>query len=206
MTIEQKYISEETRKRIRRKFYGHNVLFSKYDPQIPESAEREYIRLVNEYMRILKEELEKSLPELKEIYKKERDADIKDGTIRADSAMSLFVSILRLFSRIKNSVSVRVQSFGLAKKLSLLSNFNMKMTTEEWARAVKNTLGIDIRKDYYLGDFYKKELERWVAENVDLIKTIPDDTLDKMRDIVLDGYNRAGAQRTSQRIFSAYIP
>lgn len=206
MTIEQKYISEETRKRIRRKFYGHNVLFSKYDPQIPESAEREYIRLVNEYMRILKEELEKSLPELKEIYKKERDADIKDGTIRADSAMSLFVSILRLFSRIKNSVSVRVQSFGLAKKLSLLSNFNMKMTTEEWARAVKNTLGIDIRKDYYLGDFYKKELERWVAENVDLIKTIPDDTLDKMRDIVLDGYNR-GRRTTDiakdiQRVYS----
>ena len=51
-----------TAERTKKKFGSHEVLYSKYIPQIPESAEREYIRLVNQYMGILKEELEKELP------------------------------------------------------------------------------------------------------------------------------------------------
>ena len=57
--MESKYISPEARKKIEKKFYGHDVLYSKYTPQIPLSAEREYIRLVNDYMKLVKEEFEK---------------------------------------------------------------------------------------------------------------------------------------------------
>ena len=49
-----------TAEKVRKKFGSHDVLYSKYDPKIPASAEREYIRLTNAYVRILKEELEKS--------------------------------------------------------------------------------------------------------------------------------------------------
>lgn len=31
--------------KVGRKFYGHDTLNSKYDPQIPASAEREYVRI-----------------------------------------------------------------------------------------------------------------------------------------------------------------
>ncbi len=40
--------------KVGRKFYGHDTLKSKYDPQIPASAEREYVRTTNAYMAILK--------------------------------------------------------------------------------------------------------------------------------------------------------
>ena len=43
-------------------------------------------------------------------------------------------------------------------------------------------------EDYYLGEFYVDKLTEWVKENVDLIQTIPNDALGKMKDIVYDGY------------------
>ena len=173
--------------KIRKKFYGHDNLKSKYIPQIPQSAEREYIRVVNEYMRLLKVEIENALPELKDSYKKNRDIDIKDG-IRADSFTDLMLKINEIFSRIKSSVIKKVLGFGLEKKLRDVATINRKMTTKEWRKAIKSTLGVDIREDYYLGDFYKEQIEEWIKDNIDLISTIPNDSLDKMRELVYSGY------------------
>lgn len=44
--------------------------------------------------------------------------------------------------------------------------------------------------DYYKGDFYEQALRRWVDENVQKIKTIPNESLDSMRQIILDGYKK----------------
>lgn len=172
--------------KVGKKFYGHDTLKSKYDPQIPESAEREYVRTTNAYMAILKTELEEQLPKLKEAYKKERDAEVKNR--RNDSATDLQLAITSIFNTIKNNVVAKTMVFGLRRKLENLAHLNRKLTVKEWKRAIKATLGIDIREDYYLGDFYEKELLKWVEENVNLIKTIPEDTLDKMRDIIYDGF------------------
>lgn len=38
--------------------------------------------------------------------------------------------------------------------------------------------------DYYSGDIYKDLLEKWVSDNVDLIKTAQSNSLDKMKEIV----------------------
>ena len=181
--------------KVGKKFYGHDTLKSKYDPQIPESAEREYVRTTNAYMAILKTELEEQLPKLKEAYKKERDAEVKNQ--RNDSATDLQLAITSIFNTIKNNVVAKTIGFGLRRKLENLAHLNRKLTVKEWKRAIKATLGIDIREDYYLGDFYEKELLKWVEENVNLIKTIPEDTLDKMRDIVYDGFTTG---KTTTRI------
>lgn len=62
----QRMTAERTSKR----FGSHEVLYSRYIPQIPASAEREYVRTTNAYMKVLKEELEKELPKLKETDRK----------------------------------------------------------------------------------------------------------------------------------------
>ena len=173
--------------KIRRKFYGHDNLKSKYIPQIPQSAEREYTRVVNEYMRLLKVEIEKAIPEIKDSYKVNRDADIKDG-IRTDSFTDLMLRINEIFASIESKLVKKVSGYGLRKKLENLSNLNRKLTVKEWKKAIRSTLGIDIREDYYLGDFYKEQLQDWSKQNVELISTIPNDTLAKMREIVYNGY------------------
>lgn len=186
----QQMTSERTKKR----FGNHEVLYSKYIPRIPTSAEREYVRLVDQYVGILKEELEKELPNLKEEYKKSRDAEVRKNqhndsdTKSNDNFTDLMLAITNVFHIILNKVISRTEGFGLRHRLENLAHLNRKLTVKEWKRAIKSTLGIDIREDYYLGDFYAEKLVEWVEENVGLIKTIPEDALDKMRDIVYDGF------------------
>lgn len=196
----QRMTAECTSKR----FGSHEVLYSRYVPQIPASAEREYVRTTNAYMKILKEELEKELPKLKEAYKANRDEEVAQNR-RNDSATDLMLAVMQIFNTVKNSVIARTAGFGLRRKLENLAHLNRKLTVKEWKRAIKATLGIDIREDYYLGDFYVEQLEKWISENVDLIKTIPEDTLDKMKDIVYDGFtNGKTTTRMVKEIQRAY--
>lgn len=183
---------EKTKKR----FGSHDVLYSKYIPRIPASVEREYIRTVNAYMGILKDELEKELPKLKEVYKRNRDEEVKENR-RNDGLTDLILVLSQIFSIIRSHILSRTTGYGLRRKLEALANMNRKLTVKEWKRAIKATLGIDILEDYYLGDFYKKQLDDWVKDNVNLIKSIPQNTLDKMMEIVYDGFSNG---KTTSRI------
>lgn len=190
--------------KVGRKFYGHDTLNSKYDPQIPASAEREYVRTTNAYMAILKTELEEQLPRLKEVYKENRDAEVRENR-RNDSATDLMLAVSQIFTTIKNNVITKTLGFGLRRKLESLAHLTRKLTVKEWKKAIKATLGIDIREDYYLGDFYVEQLKKWVEENVGLISSIPEDTLEKMKDIVYDGFtNGKTTTRMVKEIQRAY--
>ena len=47
---------------------------------------------------------------------------------------------------------------------------------------------VETEYDYYTGELYRTMMERWVEDNVALIKTIPQESLGRMRQIVLEGY------------------
>ena len=173
--------------KIKKKFYGHDNLKSKYIPQIPQSAEREYIRVASEYMHLLKIEVEKSLSEIKNCYKTNRDLE-EEKNRRADSFTDLMLKINSIFANIESVLTKKTGSYGLRKRLENLANINRKLTIKEWKKAIRATLGIDIREDYYLGDFYKEQIEEWIIQNTDLISTIPNETLAKMKEIVYSGY------------------
>lgn len=192
-----------TAARVKKKFGSHKVLYSKYTPHIPASAEREYVRICDTYMLILKAELKNELPKLKKAY----EASFVDEKqrYRSDGFTDLMLTVDQLFAGMKNRINANTLGFGLRKKLGSLANLNRKLTVKEWKKAIKATLGIDIREDYYLGDFYKDQLETWANQNVDLIKTIPADTLDKMRNIVYDGFTDGKTTaRITKDILAAY--
>lgn len=186
--MDEAQINRLLMKQVGKKFYGHDTLNSKYEPKIPASAEREYVRTTNAYMGILKEELEKQLPQLKKVYKTEQDANAKKIQ-RNDAVTDLQLVVSQIFTKIKNRVIDRTTGFGLRRKLESLAHLNRKLTIKEWKKAIRATLGIDICEDYYLGDFYLEQLKEWISENVDLITSIPEDTLDKMKDIVYEGFS-----------------
>lgn len=185
--MDDRVLQHMTAEKVKKRFGSHDVLYSKYTPKIPASAEREYVRTVDAYMRILKEELEDGLPKLKDAYRREMDAEVKAG-IRNDGMTDLMLTVASVFNAIKNGIVARTEGFSLRRRLEQLAHLNRKLTVKEWKRVIKATLGIDIREDYYLGSFYVEQLERWVIENVGLIKSIPEDTLDRMRGIVYDGF------------------
>ncbi len=188
-----------------RKFGSHEVLYSKYIPKIPASAEREYVRLTDAYMGILKEELEQELPRLKDVYRENREADMREN-LRADGVIDGFLmAAARIFHIIRNRVTEKAASYQLQRKMERIAQLNLRLTIKEWNRAVKSTLGIDIREDYYMGAFYFAQLEKWIQENVGLIKTIPEETLDRMQKIVYDGFTQGrSTARMVKEIQQAY--
>ena len=174
---------------IEKKFGDKEELPSRYLPKIPASAEREYVRLATAYMQIVKEELEENLPKIKEIYWTELANDRKEN-MRQDGATDFMLKITELFNKLVNRIILRTEGFGLRRKLENIANITRKLTVKEWKKAVHATLGINILEDYYSGEFFKEMLDVWIDYNVGLIKTIPQDSLDKMREVIYDGFTK----------------
>lgn len=167
---------------IRKKFHGHDILISKYTPVFPVGIEREYSRISKQYMRLLKESIEEEIPVLKDQIMKER------GTYRADGVNDMMFLMEEVLDRIQKKFSDKESGYGLRRKLEAIANLTRKLTIREWKKAVDKTLGINLMEDYYMGEFFQIAIDRWVDENVSLIKTIPADTLGEMRTIVKDGF------------------
>jgi len=187
----KQYVGQQTEK----KFRGHDKLHSKIIPKAPVSPEREYLRAANAYMKIIREVMQEELPSIKQAYMEEMHrADALDTHF--DAMTSLTSIVHRIFERMELLILEKEKSYGLRKILEDIANLNGKLSVKEWKNTIRATLGIDITEDYYMGDFFKKALGDWVGENVDLITTIPHDTLGKMKEIVLECYHK-GTTTTS---------
>ena len=76
----------------------------------------------------------------------------------------------------------------MKRQINRIANLDHKLTVREWKKAVSKTLGIDLLDDYYSGEYYAQMLEKWVSDNVDLIKTVPNQSLERMKELVYESY------------------
>lgn len=185
--VHQRMVQEALRK----KFGGHKVLLNKYHQRYPEQAEREFKRVTNGYMRLLNELLKEYLPEIKAAAEEE-----KNRNRRHDDKSDLLTTVTKVFAKIAKELDRKMKAYGLEYRIEKMAQLTRKLSIGEWKRAVKNTLGIELADDYYSGELFKKLLKEWVDSNVDLIKTIPQDSLGEMRELVLEGY-REGKPTTT---------
>lgn len=176
---------------MKKKFRGHEVLYSKYLPKYPESLEREYQRISRAYMKLLKESIEEEMQPLKNQIMKER------GTYRADGINDFFQMLVKTFERIEERFQKKEKGFGLKKKLENLAERSRKTAAKEWKKAVKSTVGVEVLEDYYTGSFSQDILDQWIEENVNLITSIPRDSLAEMKMIVKSGFSKG---KTTTRI------
>lgn len=171
---------------VKKKFGRKKKLESKVAIHYKDNLEREYQRTTNAYMKLLNETLNKYLPLIKTTLQ-EANSDSQEG-IRKD-ANTLPATIRKIFKEMNAELNEKTEKFLLSDKLERLTHLTRKLSIREWKRVVSKTLGVDLRDDYFLGDYYKRALKKWTDLNVDLIKTIPKDSLGDMEDIVLKGYN-----------------
>lgn len=180
--MDERLQRDAVREIIRKKFRGHDVLISKYTPVFPAGIEREYARVSRQYMRLFKESIEEEIPALKEQIMIER------GTYRADGISDVMALLEKVLDRIQKRFTEKEKNYGLRSKLEYLANMTRKLTVREWKKTVDRTLGINIMEDYYMGEFFQTAIDRWVDENVSLIRAIPAETLGDMRTIVKEGF------------------
>ena len=166
----------------KKSFQGKKYICSKYTPKLPEGLEREYERITRQYMGLFKHCLEEELPKLK------KQMSVEYGSFHKDDNTSMQKILRKILDEVKIKFNAKEKKFELRKKLEALSLMTRKLTTEEWKKTVRKTLGIDILDDYYFGEFYKENLKKWVDENVGLIVTIPSNTLDEMKKVIETGF------------------
>lgn len=164
------------------KFRGNKKLKSKVITYYPEGIEREYKRVTDAYMKIVNEVVKEFMPKIKEAAFQEQ------SNSRKDDINDLGIIIKDAFDAMNKKLEEKEYAFGLRRRLENLAHLTRKLTIKEWKKVVKQTLGIDIMDDYYMGEFYREALNMWVDENVNLIKTIPKDSLSKMKEIVQEGF------------------
>lgn len=168
---------------VKGKFKGKKVIKSRSVPHYPESAEREFKRITNGYIRLLKKCLMDELPGLMDEYRREKRSDS-----RFDASLKLAEKVKNSLIKVARELEQKLAKYklnDLVRKVAKLTKVN---SLNEWKRVCEDTLGIDLLDDYYNGDFYEDALRRWVDENIQKIKSIPNDTLGSMQKIILDGF------------------
>lgn len=170
---------------VRDKFKGHQPLRSRSVPHYPDTAEREFKRVTNGYIRLLKKSLMEHLPVVIEEYRREQRSDS-----RMDASRNLEDKVRQELQAVAEELEQKLSAFGLDDLVKKIAKLTKTNSLREWKRVCKDTLGINLMDDYYNGDFYEDALRRWVDENVQKIKSIPNDTLGSMREIILDGFRK----------------
>ena len=182
--MDSQTLAAATREAAKPRFHGHSVLRPKFKPAAPDGIAREYVSLTNEYMALFRDTIKKYAPEIKAAAREEW----LEQNMRFDDAQSFFSSVRGLLDKIGMEFELRARHFDLRRRLVRLGNAAKNRGFNEWRRLVKSALGIDLFKGYYKGEFYRAALARWVDDNVNLIKTVPQNTLGRMREAVKEGY------------------
>lgn len=170
---------------VRPKFRGRKVVKSRSVPHYPETAEREFKRVTNGYIRLLKKSLVEHLPAIMDEYRREQRNDS-----RLDASRNLEDKVRQELQKVAEELEQKLAAFGLDGLVQKIAKLTKTNSLREWKRVCKDTLGIDLMDDYYNGDFYEEALRRWVDENISKIKSIPNETLGSMREIILDGFKK----------------
>jgi SPP1 gp7 family putative phage head morphogenesis protein len=190
---------QATREAVKKKFGRKRLLASKVVPHYPANLEREYVRVINAYMDMFKKTLAEHLPNIRSlldqgVIRTDAEDDEREraaGPLLTGAEIAAFDTALeKELNKILNKFAEKQSLFDLQKRIGKMANLTRKLTIKEWKRVVKRTLGIDIMEDYYNGLKFRQLFDRWTAANVGLIKTIPQESLGKMRDIVKSGYLR----------------
>ena len=176
-------MAEAVQKKAKKKFYGNQRLKAKVKPNFPDNLVREYMRITNAYMVILNKVVAEKLPAIRRAI----DDDRKES-MRMDARQDVMKVIADTMRDIQMEYQRRADLYGLQEKIDKLSGMERRRAIKEWKRIVRQTLGIDILEDYYKGEFFDHALKMWTQQNVDLIKTIQQNTLSNIRNKIEEGY------------------
>lgn len=176
---------------VKPRFHGKETIQSRASWNRPDAAERDYKRLTREIDDLMTDALREALPKIKTIL----DRRYEDAH-RYDSQESDLDELKQIFDRVLKRISTTHVMEHIEHEVIGIQLNVEKMTLNEWKKAVKRTIGIDLFTDYYRGEKYKKLIDQWIQENVDLISKFPAKSVDAMQKAVFDGWYQSKPTRT----------
>jgi len=178
----------------------------------PMTMEREYLRIVDRYMMLFYTTLAKQLPVIRKATSGECKAKIIDLKIRLkirhdanDIDTDVGYIIEEVFARIQEDFNQQALLFDLGRRITTLANQTRRLSITQWRRVVRQSLGINIMEDYYMGEFFRTTLIQWITNNIGLIESAPQSALTELRNIIQEGWQSGLSNRDiSRQIQSAY--
>ena len=177
---------------------------SEFDPNAktiyPISAEREYVRLMRAEMRIFKDILMEYIPRILETYER-----TNGGGFREDSIFDFNDAMNKMFGTMFRKFFGAISRRKVMKQLEKIASITGRRCINEWRKLVRKAIGIDLANDVFMGQEYQTDLKNWAKQNVDLIVTVPKDTLSQLEAVVLDGYkNGLTVKELRDQILKSY--
>lgn len=166
---------------------------SRTEIRYPASPERELMRVNRAYMRIFREALQKYLPEIIDAYKEGQKESREDALFQMPEGVrramqSVTGKVRSAMQKVAADVEQRIYKFKLDRRIEQIANQTHLTAIEEWRRSVKSTLGVDIQQDYYTSGNYSDTLKKWASDSMLRIKSLPNETVQKLEMTVLDGF------------------
>ena len=160
--MDERLRKELLRSELKERNKGKKIIRCKYRPKYPDSAEREYVRLINAYMTIEKEVLMKYIPEIKQILNdgtqlhtdSKKDNEKKRRTARFSALDNTIVRLTILFKAIANEKDYRkaveiIKAGGYATDINYVSkicSIIKKYELTQYDEMEELNMGIEIRK------------------------------------------------------------
>lgn len=137
--MDERLRKELLRSELKERNKGKKIIRCKYRPKYPDSAEREYVRLINAYMTIEKEVLMKYIPEIKQILNdgtqlhtdSKKDNEKKRRTARFSALDNTIVRLTILFKTIQRELDSAFGLYDLKRQINRIANLDHKLTVRE---------------------------------------------------------------------------
>lgn len=165
---------------------------SKVEPSYPQWAESHLRTVENRRLRELQKVVKESMPEILAIVQEEHDAP---AGMREDGYSDMIRRIRNRFRIIRERFGRRVRADPLERDVKRCADYTDRKQLNEWRQSVRSTVGVDIHKDYFVGERYDLMLERWTKQNVSFITSIESDCFDEMEKVIIDGFSKGRTPR-----------
>lgn len=192
--MDNKYYQECLQNEVKPKFRSSQSIKSRVVPRYPYSVEREFQRISRKYVELFRDTLKDHLPAIMDAYKKERH-----GGTRLDDSQDLNNDVQEEMRKTAEELEQKLASFGLLEFIENIAEMLRKSSVRDWKRIVRQTLGVDLIDEYYSKEMYEHIIRLWISDNVSKIKSIPNQALSDMRQIMLDGFMNGRSVRDIQK-------
>ena len=163
------------------------VLLAKQYPLATETKAR---AINKQYLRLMQTAVKESMPEIMAAVRAERN---ESSTIRTDGISDLAEIVRRAFRKVKERFARYVVDFGAEEQYRDAGASTNEWSKRQWRNTIRQTLGVDIRDDYFSGEIYDQLVHEWAAENVQKITSISDQALDQMQEVITKDFMQGKA-------------
>ena len=143
---------------------------SKVEPEYPQWAESKMRAIENRRLKELQAVVRDSMPEILAIAADEMDT--ASESIRKDGYSDMVRRIQNRFRIMRDRLSRRLKTDPLERDVRRCADYTDRRQLQEWQRSVRATLGIDISKDFFIGERYEQMFDGVDLDTESLTKAL----------------------------------